>query len=962
MISLPEGWAEGSHTIALPDNWAEGILNPAHLQGGTDPAPEQRTGRGLRARRSPSPAAGLEADELGGSFGSRRRPFGSPSRGTPPSPPSPPSRAPAAPGGIAAESKAAELLRRACEGPKEAAPIDVVEIDKALGVAVVPASNVARALPVPGAADAPGGEQALQVLDSAALITAAAEASHERSGYGMFGVANLPNGASPSVNAYTGQASEALRRSVSSFRAGFRGGLVAIPSQGRGGTFRVRLLRLDPSKLVPRHAGAGCSPAPAQRLPFGISLASRGGSAGSDEAVDEEALMDAQVTAGLGKPSPGGSGTVPVPLRLDGGAAQAVLRRYCEMHGPNSGCWAAEVFKLIDALLGEGWAGPSMASSRRREPPGAKSEDLKSVHDVARRLSRWLSCVNARTIEKHSAKSASVANIGQKLKLLAVGGSRIPGTEPERSSTSATVPRLKAAFLHLTANCVRRAMKELNAAATDAQVASPEQHQQVVYFDRLATIVAACGGVSAPSSDRRRWLHRQLAEWRVQGVNNLMDPALWRIYCLLAGDLNEVVSESLDWRTAFGMFLWFRSPDESDEKEQYVNELRKSVKEFEATVRKFGSGCRFRPVPSYMVDQPRRSAATFATDTAIVGLARGLDSGRRNRGSGGVSAFGAGPGGSQRSQGDVHDLQYSIIRTCVGFTDWRALSQFDYRSYSALPLDVACSWHTCALILALRGGGDDADGSVTAGACSLGREGTGGECLEAFQLLTQQYCLTLELCGRWRLAVYVALFVTDERARGELIRGLLRRHAGVLGAKTMRPHEEMRLRWPGVSEAWVRNAEALRFEAEQDWPAAVKCWLRCANVSKPPADGSAHAVACVDEQRRGAQRRAIVLTEAFLQRPLLLGHISAPFQRGAIEDVVVAPMSRAARWVLSALEDLRPGTLRADEPWSVLAKELLGLLRAWSAGTGDRSHNPQDLARILRWCDCARRYTLGLPW
>merc|ERR1740117_634030 len=205
-----------------------------------------------------------------------------------------------------------------------------------------------------------------------------------------------------------------------------------------------------------------------------------------------------------------------------------------------------------------------------------------------------------------------------------------------------------------------------------------------------------------------------------------MGPELWRVYSLLAGELEEAVAGSLDWKTAFGVFLWFRAIEAGP-----GLELRAAVEEFQASALRYGSRCRFRAVPGYLAAEatvPAFSSGRVLADERMT-----------------------------EAKPEVMDLQFALIRALAGVEDFSALEHYDYASNTPCPLDVGLSWHFCALLLALLGGGCFKSG--------------------AFDLLTQQYCMLLETTGHWEWAVYVARFVGDARARDLAVHGLFRRNA-----------------------------------------------------------------------------------------------------------------------------------------------------------------------------------------
>lgn len=367
-----------------------------------------------------------------------------------------------------------------------------------------------------------------------------------------------------------------------------------------------------------------------------------------------------------------------------------------------------------------------------------------------------------------------------------------------------------------------------------------------------------------------------------------MGPALWRIYCLLGGDVESVVGDSLDWRTAFGIFLWYRCPEAEEAKSGAGKELADAVHHFLDTVKVRGTSCTFRPAPPYAEREPRGRGASFKM--------------------GGQDQF------QPVTSAEPNDLHFNIIRAAVGLVDWQNLSNFDYLTHTPRPLDVACSWHVSLLLLALFGG----DATVP-----------------SFQMLTQQYCFLLELTGRWEMAVYVAQFLSDSRARNSAIYGLIQRHAGTLPDSAKLPEPALQ-----VPLSWVFRAKALRSELEHDWPGAVTFWMQAGR-------------ACVE--------RALILAMAYLQGPVLVGHADASLRRGAAEALCLAPMAPPACWLLSMLEEHEASLEMHDEAWADICKLALAFMRKW-AQSKDRRHDSAELVHLYWRCETLKRHLLGVPW
>ncbi|CAE8689232.1 unnamed protein product [Polarella glacialis] len=667
--------------------------------------------------------------------------------------------------------------------------------------------------------------------------------------------------------------------SAGSFRACMRGGLLALPvmQADSSGTFRLRLLRLSPGD-------ASSSQAPSR---VSASLPGR-----------SVVLLEGLVQAGFTVPK-ATSRTPPFalsPLTPLSGDAKVLLDRCCQLSSECFGVRGAEAFELLGALFGG-------------EAPGDKRQ-------VMLRLSAWLARANGRTVSRHLERSSFAASSATcEVRLL----SPVSGLEADGV---ANARRLEAVFHLLTANSVRGALLELNSAGGRG-----------VYFDRLAAILAACGGASASGRERRRWLRRQLEDWRRQGVPDLMGPDLWRIYSLLAGDLSEVVADTLDWRTAFGAYLWYSGAGEDQGQQDEApggpaaekSDLQSALGALEAAVRLHGSSCRFRPVPSHVV--------ASASAPSMFSRQEGLGEARP----------------------DPYDLQFNALRAAAGLIDSCDVVHYDYMTYTPDPLDVALSWHFSVVLLALQGGERTAVASAE----------------EGFQRMTRQYCLALELQGLSEWALYVAHFVSDGQARAAMVQRLLlglssqgvnvaleeKLHLQGTGftigsfqtpritMETLRKgdvsnssEQENITPW-GIPEAWLWRARAFRSEEAGDWPGAVHCWLRVG----------------------GAEDRAVAIISGYLLGPALMGHASAPFQRGAVEAILLAPMTQPAEWLLSVLEELAPAMAHRDILWAELGREALGFLRHWSQA-GQARFNPASVVRLYHRSEKLRKGGLGLPW
>jgi len=830
--------------------------------------------------------------------------------------------------GSESTSKAAELLRRAAEAPENAC-IGLGDQSNRLS-ARVDKPMMAKELGAGASAQIRGGA-VIAGTDAHASMTDETLRAH-----GMLSATEPAHAGTHEVRAWTARAPRALGHAFS-FRASVHGNIVALPvMQGNGvGGFRIKLLQLAPTLIKVGSSAASSA--------FALDEDAAGSASGSSGDVrtasglgaawklhDGVGLLEAQRELGFADffvgAAPGG---VPLGLDIQGqksegsqapeghakaAAAKALLDRYLQIHQTRSrgslGHYAEETFELLGALFGEdkdsgnagakryaastcrvnGSSGRDAAAGAARSPMDCQRVPIQAALRQVHGLSAWLARVNSRTVTTHLDHVASSIS-HQNLKMVDNMGARTASESPD-----AVDARLCAAFHQLTANSVRGALQEL--AGAPASIASGEDHSGRVYFDRLATLVASCGGATNPGSQRRMLLSRQVAEWREQSVQELMGPSLWRLYSLLAGELDDVVGDALDWRTAFGMYLWYRSPSEK-EAVGGDDQLANVVLDFEAAHTSRGPKCRFRPAPGHAKAQSIQSQAAVAGSNARVIPALQLKT---------------------QCETEPTDLQFNIIKSATGPVDWTDhMVRCEAMTHTSKPFDVALSWHVSVLLLALRGG---------------------SFATKEFQLLTQQYCQMLELVGSWEWAVYLSLFIRDIRARNALVRGLVQRNAAITDRASLKADSRhLHVQSLGLSCAWIWRAKAVRSEMGRDWPTAVLCWLKC-----------------------GCAERALVITMGFLLSSAVVRHAGAPFLRGPTEAIALAPMAPEAKWLLSVFAQLEPScSEQCPEMWGSIGHGMLQFMREWATPGTSVQYEPARLVRLYRECEITRRQVFGIP-
>mmetsp|Transcript_64456 Transcript_64456/g.119910 ORF Transcript_64456/g.119910 Transcript_64456/m.119910 type:complete len:668 (-) Transcript_64456:77-2080(-) len=633
-----------------------------------------------------------------------------------------------------------------------------------------------------------------------------------------------------------------LARNIS-FRASMRGGLAALPvtSTDQQGGFHIKLVRLSPSTL--------------HRRPFKAGVEQR-----SEALQDGSDLLEAQLPLGLAAATAAparmpGAVAIPQALLPDRKQAEELLRRYVRT---SSDSRAKECLELVAAVHLDPAQAPNCSVGT--------SAPSKDVDKTSSRVSSWLTKVNVKTVNQFlSAPSSPPINAAPKL--LEVVGKR--GDDAQGVNA-----QLNRVFHLLTANSIRGALRELSK-CMDVDT------RKRLSFDRLAMLLAACAGTSSDDLERRQWMRLQVARWRAEGVHELMGSALWRIYCLLGGDIHPVLGDAVDWRAAFGMHLWYQCEAEDagmgvTTKEPSQTRVTKAIAEFDRSVQKNGPDCRFRPVPQYAMKEYLRAKC--------------------------------------KEEKEPLDMAYNILRTAAGLLGCEDLAHFDYAGQTSRPLDVCLSWHLSLVLLALKG--------VAAP--------------PLFDLLTQQYCLQLELRGKWEWASYVACFVSDERARSLAVRGLLQRNCPRPCNLDVPVPAQIQL----IPEVLVWRAQALRCEAAQDWVGAVSYW-----------------------HKAGSKWRALTLLLSFLQAPLVLCHSRAPLQASQSDMVVLSPMSVPAKWLLSILEDVEGAASTAESTgWADLARTAVSFMRRWAKADGHAQCTRLELVQLHSQCLKLRKHLLGVPW
>jgi nuclear pore complex protein Nup98-Nup96 len=268
------------------------------------------------------------------------------------------------------------------------------------------------------------------------------------------------------------------------------------------------------------------------------------------------------------------------------------------------------------------------------------------------------------------------------------------------------------AFLMLTGNQVAR--------ATDVSMEANEMH--------LATLISQIGGDAEFRSD----IESQLIRWKEQKVDAHVDVWIRKIYALLAGIVDTVegsksrdpaercgdisIAQSLDWKRAFGLHLWFGG--------FFNSPVVDSVESYEAACNN-SSLATAAPNPWY-IERPS-SIDSSALTWAVAG------------------------------ESVPKDALFEIIK--LAMDDTIPLDAILYpRAFGPSPVDYRISWHIYILLARVLRRRDVSDRSITA-------DGEDDEAYATYShkadSITSNYACQLENVGLWWYSVFVLLHLQE---------------------------------------------------------------------------------------------------------------------------------------------------------------------------------------------------------
>lgn len=282
---------------------------------------------------------------------------------------------------------------------------------------------------------------------------------------------------------------------------------------------------------------------------------------------------------------------------------------------------------------------------------------------------------------------------------------------------------------------------------------------------RLATLVSQAGGPEVFRSE----VLRQLDDWTKFKANSVISYDYRRLYALLAGitDISKgdasrgadaapdvLVAEGLDWKRAFGLYLWHGCPFEEtigQVFEVYTNALKSAHPPA-------------KPIPPYLEKPNGEKEWRMATTPT--------------------------------------DVLYNMIRMFVDLTV--PLDEvIPARSCSPSPTDLRLPWHLYLLLaqaLEARDFSDREDPNEAGVAYSASANS-----------LTRSYAAQLEGEGQWTWAAFVLLHLELPEARRNAVRELLFRHPNPNDSERMFLINTLK-----VPPAWLHEAKAAEFATENN--------------------------------------------------------------------------------------------------------------------------------------------------
>lgn len=280
---------------------------------------------------------------------------------------------------------------------------------------------------------------------------------------------------------------------------------------------------------------------------------------------------------------------------------------------------------------------------------------------------------------------------------------------------------------------------------------------------RLATLVSQAGS----SDEFRAEVRRQLDDWTKYKSNSLIGYTYRKIYALLAGipDVSEgnpergadhapdvLVAENLDWKRAFGLYLWHGCPFEfsvADVLESYTAALSSAHPPA-------------KPLPPYLENSEASNRWELPTEPT--------------------------------------DVLFNMIKMYADLT----IPLDDVvtaRDCGASPTDVRLPWHISFLLSQALQKRDFADREEA--------DESGTRYSATANGMTESYAAQLEESGQWTWAAYVLLHLEYPEARRNALKSLLFRHPEPTASEQMFLVDKLR-----IPREWLHEARAAHLASQ----------------------------------------------------------------------------------------------------------------------------------------------------
>ncbi|KAJ1020735.1 hypothetical protein NDA16_004127 [Ustilago loliicola] len=329
---------------------------------------------------------------------------------------------------------------------------------------------------------------------------------------------------------------------------------------------------------------------------------------------------------------------------------------------------------------------------------------------------------------------------------------------------------------------------------------------------RLATLIAQAGGDEEVRAD----ISEQLLTWRKEGVDAYITRDHRRIYELLSGNVlvskgtdsritkdpidqvtDLAICEGLDWKRAFGLFLWYESP--------YEAPLEHSFERYEAQVAPNASTSAgiAPPLPWY-----RESSSLGATRLRQL---------------------------LQKVGGYDRDALFELLKLYVDPT-YGLEPALNACAFGPSNVDARLPWHLYNLlsrVLQRRDFGDRIELGLTSEDDNMGYDDDGEDATSKPKVqgnsaradtLASSYATQLELLGLWKWSAFIFLHLELSESRETAVKALLSRNVDKLDSERDFLCDRL-----CIPESWLYEAKSYEARARDDRYGEYQLLLKAKN-------------------------------------------------------------------------------------------------------------------------------------